>query len=310
MKVMRICSLLPSGTEILYGLGLEDQIVGVSDDCDYPPDVRKKPIISKSVLSGKKKNYTSRQIHNLVESHQHKGLSIYDIDEGYLKKVKPDLILTQELCEVCAIPYSQVLKAAKVLDQGPKVVSLEPRTLEDVLDNILLVGKLTGTQGRAEHFVSELRKRIDLVKSKAQGVTKRPKVLSLEWTDPPMAAGHWVPQMIQIAGGRDEMVKVGEWTVNLTWSRVVDHRPEVIVVMPCSYTLEESSREARALDKVDGWKTIPAVQEGKVYAVNAGWYFSRSGPGLVTGLEIMAEILHPELFEGLAPSGSYSSVSY
>lgn len=305
---MRICSLLPSGTEILYGLGLEDQIVAVSDDCDYPPDVRNKPIISKSVLSGK--NYSSRQIHNLVESHQHKGLSIYDIDEEYLRKVKPDLILTQELCEVCAIPYSQVLKAAKVLDQGPKVVSLEPRTLEDVLDNILLVGKLTGTQTRGEHFVSELRKRIDFVKSKSQKVTERPKVLNLEWTDPPMAAGHWVPQMVEIAGGRDEMVKVGEWTVNLTWSRVVDYRAEVIVVMPCSYTLEESLSEARTLDKIDGWKSIPAVREGKVYAVNAGWYFSRSGPGLVTGLEILGEILHPELFEGLAPSGSYSSISY
>ncbi len=306
---MRICSLLPSGTEILYGLGLQDQIVAVSDDCDYPSDVRKKPIISKSVISGK--NYSSRQIHNLVESHQHKGLSIYDIDEGYLKKLKPDLILTQELCEVCAIPYSQVLKAAKVLEQGPKVVSLEPRTLEDVLDNILLVGKLTGTQNKAENFVSELRKRIDFVKSTGQRLTiNRPKVLNLEWIDPPMAGGHWVPEMVQIAGGRDEMVKVGEWTVNLTWSRVVGYEPEVIVVMPCSYNLEESLREARTLDKVEGWKTIPAVAKGKVYAVNAGWYFSRSGPGLVTGLEIMAEILHPELFDGLAPAGSYSSVSY
>lgn len=305
---MRICSLLPSGTEILYGLGLEDQIVAVSDDCDYPPDVRQKPIISKSVLSGK--NYSSRQIHNLVESHQHKGLSIYDIDEGYLKKVKPDLILTQELCQVCAIPYSQVLKAAKVLDQGPKVVSLEPRTLEDVLDNVLLVGKLTGTQRRAEHFVSGLRKRIDFVKSKAQSVRNRPKVLNLEWIDPPMAGGHWVPQMVQIAGGRDEMVMVGEWTVNLSWSRVVDYRPEVIVVMPCSYTLQESLSEGRTLDKVPGWKGIPAVREGKVYAVNAGWYFSRSGPGLVSGLEIMAEILHPELFKGLAPSGSYKRISH
>jgi iron complex transport system substrate-binding protein len=305
---MRICSLLPSGTEILYSLGLGNQIVAVSEDCDLPPAVRLKPIISKSVLSGK--NFSSRQIHELVESHQHKGLSLYDIDEGYLRKVKPDLILTQELCEVCAVPYSQVLKAAKVLDQGPKVVSLEPRTLEDVLDNILLVGKLTGTQTRAEHFVSELRKRIDFVKSNAQRVRKRPKVLNLEWIDPPMAGGHWVPQMVQIAGGRDDMVKVGEWTVNLTWSRVVDYGPEVIVVMPCSYTLQESLSEGRTLDKIPGWKTIPAVREGKVYAVNAGWYFSRSGPGLVTGLEIMAEILHPELFEGLAPSGSCKRISY
>ncbi len=305
---MRICSLLPSGTEILYSLGLGDQIVAVSEDCDLPPEVRLKPVISRSVLSGK--DYSSRKIHNLVEEHRHKGLSLYDIEEGYLQKLKPDVIITQELCEVCAIPYSQVLKAAKVLDKNPKIISLEPRTLSDVLDNVILVGKLTGTQERAKRLAKELRSRIDRIKSKAKNARKRPRVLSIEWVNPLMAGGHWVPEMVEIAGGIDGIVKVGEWTVRLNWARIFEYRPEVIVVMPCSYTLKESLEEARSLEVVDGWKKLPAVRDGQVHAVNAKWYFSRSGPGLVTGLEIMAEILHPELFVGLAPSDSYSSLSY
>lgn len=304
---MRICSLLPSGTEILYSLGLRDQIVGVSEDCDYPPEVGEKPIISKSILSGSR--HSSKEINSLVEDRQHKGLSIYDIDEGLLREIKPDLILTQELCEVCAIPTSQVLKAAKVLEQGPRIISLEPRTLGDVIDNIILVGKHTGTSKRAEEYASELRRRMEAIRSRVRQVKKRPRVLCIEWTDPLMLGGHWVPEMVEVAGGIDGMVKVGEWTVKTDWSTVFDYKPEVIVVMPCSYNLEESLADARSLRSVKRWETIPAVKEGRVYAVNAGWYFSRSGPRLITGLEIMAEILHPDLFGHLAPSGSYIRAS-
>lgn len=303
---MRICSLLPSGTEILYSLGLGKQIVAVSDDCDLPPEVRQKPIISKSVLSGK--DYSSRKIHNLVEEHRHKGLSLYDIEEGYLQKLRPDLIVTQELCEVCAIPYSQVLKAAKVLDKNPKIISLEPRTLTDVLDNVKLIGEVTGTRERAERVATELRSRINHIRSKAKNVRRRPRVLSIEWINPLLAGGHWVPEMVEISGGIDGIVKVGEWTVKLNWARIFEYRPEVIVVMPCSYSLKESLEEARSLEAIDVWKKLPAVKDERVYAVNARWYFSRSGPGLVTGLEIMAEILHPEIFGGIAPPDSYAKV--
>lgn len=305
---MRICSLLPGVTEVLYRLEIEGDLVAVSDDCDFPPEVRQKSVISKSALSGR--NYTPKEIHSFVESHKHKGFSIYDMDEGRLKEVKPDLIFTQELCEVCAIPYSQVLKAAKVLDQGPKIVSLEPATIEDVLENILLIGKLTGRKQRAEGFVSELRNRISFVKSRAEEAGERPRVLNLEWTDPPMAGGHWVPEMIEIAGGKDGIAKAGEWTVKLDWQRISTYQPEVVIVTPCSYTLEESLAEAKALADIPEWHSLPAVTNGRVYAGNSKWYFSRSGPRLVTGLEIMAEILHPELFKGLAPVGSYSAVSY
>jgi iron complex transport system substrate-binding protein len=302
---MRICSLLPGSTEILYSLGLGQQIVAVSDDCDLPPEVREKPIISRSVLSGR--TYSSKQIDRIVQEHSHKGLGLYDLKEEYLRALKPDLIITQELCEVCAIPYSQVLKAARVLDQSPSIISLEPRTLDDILDNVILVGKLTSTEKKAEELARELRGRITKIESMARDA-RRPRVLCIEWAQPLMAGGHWVPQMSQIAGGVDGIARAGEWTVKLDWPKILEYQPEVIVVMPCSYTLKESMKETISLSRVDGWDGLPAVASGQVYAVNAKWYFSRSGPGLVTGLEILAEILHPEIFGRIAPSNSYSRV--
>jgi len=304
---MRICSLLPGVTEVLYQLGVQDEIVAVSNDCDYPAEVRQKPVVSKSKLSGK--HYTSKEIHSLVENHKHTGFSIYDIDEGYLKEAKPDLIFTQELCEVCAVPYSQVLKAAKVLDNGPKIVSLEPKTIKDVLENILLIGKLVGRRKESERVVSKLRSRISFVSSKAKDAVERPRVLNLEWTNPPMAGGHWIPEMIEIAGGVDGIAKAGKGTVKLDWEKVVAYRPEVVVVTPCNYTLEESLAEVQTLKEVPQWLTLPAVQKGKVYAANSKWYFSRSGPRLVTGLEIMAEVIHPEIFDNLAPRDSFARAS-
>ncbi|MEM0321577.1 MAG: cobalamin-binding protein [Thermoprotei archaeon] len=304
---MRICSLVPGATEILYLLGLGDQLVGVSDDCDYPPQVRQKPIISKSSLYGK--NYSARQIHGFVQSHKHSGLSIYDVDMGQLKEMEPDLIFTQRLCEVCAVPYSQVLSAAKVLDYGPKVVSLQPRTIEDVLDNILLIGRLTRSERRAQHLVYELKKRVDYIRSKVGESNVRPRVLNLEWTDPPMAGGLWIPEIIDIAGGIDGIAKTGGWAVKLDWETIASYQPEVVVVTPCGRSLEESLAEARALQKIPQWENLPATRNGRVYAANSKWYFSRSGPRLVVGLEIMAEILHPELFSNLAPPDTYAQLN-
>ena len=304
---MRICSLLPGVTETLYQLGMEDDIVAVSDDCDFPNEVRQKPIVSKSTLSGK--NYTPAEIHALVESHKHKGFGIHDLDVKILKEINPDLIFTQELCEVCAVPYSQVLGAAKVLEQRPKIVSVEPITIEDILENILLIGQLTCKRERAAHFVSDLTRRIDFVKSKAKEAHAKPRVLDLEWTDPPMAGGHWMPEMIEMAGGEDGFAKAGGPTVKLDWQKISACQPEVVIVTPCNHTLEESLADAKALGKTAQWHNLRAVTRREVYAANSKWYFSRSGPGLVTGLEILAEIIHPELFEGLAPAGSYSRVS-
>ena len=301
--MMRICSLLPSATEILYSIGLGEHIVAISDDCDYPPGVRQKPIISKSILSDN--DYSSREITSLVESHRHEGFGIYDLSEERLLELRPDLILTQELCEVCAIPYSQVVKAARVLDRSPKIISLEPRALGDVLDNIIFVGRLTGTEKKAEDVVSKLRSRTEAVQEIVTEVESRPRVLSIEWTDPLMVGGHWVPEMVETAGGRDGLVKAGESSRKLTWNTVSAYQPEVIVVMPCNYKLREAMREAQDLHKVEVWETLPAVRNNRVYAVDARGYFSCSGPRLVGGLEIMAEILHPQLCKGLAPPDSY-----
>ena len=304
---MRICSLLPGATEIVHSLGLTDQIVGISDDCDYPPEVRKKPIISKSKISAK--NYSSGAIHRKIDDHRHSGLGQYDLKESELARVNPDLILTQELCEVCAVPYSQVVKAAKILGDKVKIVSLEPRTLSDVLDNIRLVGNLTGTDARSEVVVKALEKRIQHVKSRTRDAESRPRVLSIEWTDPLIAGGHWVPEMVDLAGGLDGILKPGDWSVRLAWSQIVDFDPEVIIVMPCSHTLEESSREVKTLKNIEEWHNLAAVRNGRVYAVEASSFFSRSGPRLVDGLEILAEILHEDIFQGLAPKDSYLNVA-
>lgn len=304
---MRICSLLPGATEIVHSLGLIDQIVAISDDCDYPPEVRNKPIISKSKISGK--NYSSGAIHRKIDDHRHSGLSQYDLRESELQRVNPDLILTQELCEVCAVPYAQVVKAAKVLGDQVKIVSLEPRTLSDVLDNIRLVGSLTGTDARSEVVVRDLAKRIEYVRSRARDVEIRPRVLSIEWTDPLIAGGHWVPEMVDIAGGIDGILKPGDWSVRLAWSQIVDFDPEVIIVMPCSHTLDEASGELKTLKEIEGWRRLTAVRNGKVYAVEASSFFSRSGPRLVDGLEILAEILHEDIFHGLAPDASYAKIA-
>ncbi len=304
---MRICSLLPGATEIVHSLGLIDQIVAISDDCDYPPEVRKKPIVSKSKISGK--NYSSGEIHRKIDDHRHSGLSQYDLKESELERVNPDLILTQKLCEVCAVPYSQVINAAKVLGGQVKIVSLEPRTLSDVLDNIRLVGNLTGTQARSEVVVKELAKRIEYVKSRVRDVELRPRVLSIEWTDPLIAGGHWVPEMVDLAGGLDGILKPGDWSVRLAWSQIVEFDPEVIIVMPCSHNLVEASREVKTLKNIEGWRSLTAVRNGKVYAVEASSFFSRSGPRLVDGLEILAEILHDDIFHGLAHNGSYAKIA-
>jgi len=304
---VRICSLLPGATEIVHSLGLIDQIVGISDDCDYPPEVRNKPIISKSKISAK--NYSSGAIHRKIDDHRHSGLGQYDLKESELERVNPDLILTQELCEVCAVPYSQVVKAAKILGDKVKIVSLEPRTLSDVLDNIRLVGSLTGTEAKSEVVVRELAKRIQYVKSRTLDVETRPRVLSVEWTDPLIAGGHWVPEMVDLAGGLDGILKTGDWSVRLAWSQIVDFDPEVIIVMPCSHNLDEASREVKTLRKIDGWHRLTAVRNGNVYAVEASSFFSRSGPRLVDGLEILAEILHGDIFHGLAPKDSYVKIA-
>jgi iron complex transport system substrate-binding protein len=298
---MRILSLLPSATEIVYALGCGDNLVGVSHECDYPDDAKTKPIVSTSDLST---NLRSSEIHSTVSRHHHSNHSLYRIDEQLLKQIDPDVILTQELCTVCAIPVAQVRDAARIL-AGPRcVVSLEPNNLDQILDNISAVAEVTGRQTAAHTLVLALKKRIAHIRSAANPGGERPKVFCMEWMDPLMAGGHWIPQMVGIAGGIDGLGHEGKPSTVIPWNQVVAFTPQIIVIMPCGYKIPRTVEEIDRLASWPGWYDLPAVRDGRVYAVDSPAYFSRPGPRIVDGLEILAQIIQPKIFSGFIPEGS------
>ena len=288
---MRIASLLPSATEIAFALGLGDQVVAVSHECDYPPEASNRPVLTKSAIH--QKTHRSLEVDQEVEK---RGGDIYEIDTKLLDELKPDLILTQELCAVCAVSYTKVKEAARVLDSDTKIVSLEPNNLEEIIDNIRLVGKMTGKVSRAEELASQLSLRIERVKERTRRVEQRPRVFFMEWLQPPWAGGHWIPQMVDYAGGVEGLGTLGKPSRRIGWDEVVDYQPEIIVLSPCGFDLDGVLKEVQALASYSGWDRIPAFQSSNIYAVNASAFFSRPGPRVVDGLELLAHIIHPGLF--------------
>lgn len=287
---MKIASLLPSATEILFSLGLGNQLVARSHECDFPPEASKLPILTKSALHHR--IHKSAEIDREVER---RGGDIYEIDEKLLEKLQPDLILTQELCAVCAVSYTKVKEAARVLDVDTKIVSLEPNNLDDILENISLVGKMTDKVRQAQDLTSHLRARIYAVKSRTRNVSDRPRVFFMEWLHPPWASGHWIPQMVDYAGGIEGLGRFGEPSRRIDWEEVLRYRPEIVVLSPCGFDVNGVMNELPALKSYAGWDMIPAFKSSKIYAVNASAYFSRPGPRIVNGLELLAHIIHPEL---------------
>jgi len=288
---LRIASLLPSATEIAFALGLGDQVVAVSHECDYPAEASTRPVLTKSAIH--QKMHRSLDVDREVEK---RGGDIYEIDEKLLEELKPDLILTQELCAVCAVSYTKVKEAARVLDADTKIVSLEPNNLEEIIDNIRLVGKIAGKASQAEELASRLSLRIDKVKEKTRRVQYRPRVFLMEWLEPPWAGGHWIPQMADYAGAVEGLGNLGRPSQKISWNRVVDYQPEIIILSPCGFDLKGVKAESHVLASYPGWDKIPAYKNSRIYAVNASAYFSRPGPRVVDGLELLAHIIHPELF--------------
>ena len=291
---MRIVSLLPSATEIVYALGLGDALVGVTHECDYPADAKGKPVLTSSRIHGE--GLTSAEIEHAVSSRlgEHRGL--YTLNEELLRELKPDLVLTQELCEVCAVSYAEVKQAARLLDVGTQIVSLEPTTLDDVLGTIELVGDLTERRGRAGELLSSLRARLAAVRNRITEETPRPRVWVSEWLEPPYSAGHWVTAQVEAAGGREVFHRAGIPSTRIAPEEIVNAAPEVIVLAPCGFHLDEVEREVQRVSLFSGWESLPAVKAGEVWAVDASSYYSRPGPRLVDGVELMASLLHPETF--------------
>jgi iron complex transport system substrate-binding protein len=292
---MKIASLLPSATEIVYALGLGDDLIGVTDECDYPPEAVTKPVISRSALP-QGRIQTPREIDEAVRAKVGQEGQLYILDTELLRREQPDVILTQDLCRVCAVPSGQVKRA---LDQlglpDAKVVSLDPNTLEDVIAQIDAVGAILDRADRASAITATMRDRIAKVRDTAKRVPTV-SVFALEWSDPPFAAGHWVPDMIEVVGGTPVLAEKGQPSREVAWHEVRVAAPEVAVFMPCGYYLEEAEEEADSFLHQADFADTPAVRNGNTFAVDATSYFSRPGPRIVDGLEILAWAVHPDSY--------------
>ena len=296
---MRVCSLLPGATEIAFALGLGDDVVGVTHECDYPAEARQKPVVVHGLIDSNR--MTSLEIDRWVGERLGSNQGLYLLDQERLREAAPDVILTQGLCDVCAIDYNEVVAASETLAKKPKIVSLTPNCLTDVLDDVARVGEATGQRHIAERVVEELEQRISSVREQAATSSARPRVACLEWFDPIYLAGHWVPEMIEIAGAEDVLGRRGEPSEKVEWQSIRESTPEIIVLMPCGFDVPRTLREAGVLERLEGWHDLPAVKAGKVFAVNGHAFFSRPGPRLVDGLEILAHIIHPQIFPTQPP---------
>jgi iron complex transport system substrate-binding protein len=303
-----ICSLLPSATEIVFALGLGDRLAAVTHECDFPPEAARLPVITRSTLDDHESR-RSHDIHTHISTALHGGSSIYRLDQPLLERLAPDLILTQELCDVCAVSYETVKQAVRRLQGHATILSLEPTTLQGILDTIRQVGEATGTSTRAASLARELEELADTIAVRAQAASGCPRVFAMEWLDPPFTAGHWVPEMVRRAGGRDELAREGYPSTQIPWRRIADYDPEIIVLMPCGFTLSRTMEEFGHVTLPEEWRGLRAVRSGCVYAVNGSAYFNRPGPRIVTGLQILAEILHPDVFTRTAPPGAWQRLA-
>ncbi len=285
---MKICSLLPSATEILFALGLGDQVAGVSHECDFPPEARGKPVLIKSRISHTE---SAAAIDRQVREFLARGESLYSVDLELMQAIDPDIIVTQDLCHVCAATPDDLGAALAHLERQPRIVTLNPHSLADVCADIRMVGEATGRVEQANALVAEFERDVASVERSVAGLN-RPRVLCLEWLDPFYVAGHWVPEMVQRAGGIDVLGQAGKPSFRIDWETARAARPEVIVIMPCGYSLAAAEMEFRSLPLPQGWQDLPAVRNGRVIVVEASGYFSRPGPRLAAGLAILADAIH------------------
>ena len=307
---MRIVSLLPSATEIVCAIGLGDELVGVTHECDYPPEAVAKPIVTRSVHD--LTTASSRDIHRLVTASVHGGSSLYALDEAALAAAEPDLILTQELCRVCAVSYREVNEVARRIDADITVVSLEPTSIEGILNTITTVGAMTEAEDAAIDLVESLRERLGAIEQTVQArrdAGRRPtRVVGLEWLDPPFAAGHWVPEQIRRAGGWDLLGSDGESSVETTWRAVSEVDPEMLLLMPCGFHLAETVEAWSRLPRPPDYEELLAVRRERIFAFDGSAYFSRPGPRVIDGIELLAEIFDPDAFVDIAPPRSWTPV--
>lgn len=301
--VQRIVSFLPSATEMVCALGLEDSLVGVTHECDYPPAVRNKPVVVRNVLPIE--HMTQAEIDVAVAERMGRGESLYQIDEQLLKQLAPDLILTQNLCQVCAPSGNEVSQVLRALPHTPQVLWLTPQSVSEIFDNLRDLGAATGCEERARQISEGWQTRLDALRNQIATTSTRPRVFCMEWLDPIYASGHWVPELVSAAGGIDSLARSGADSVRISWEELAAWAPEVLVIMPCGFNLEQTMKQIRDVFGPDGSLAakhraqlfdLPAAHSNRIYAVDANSYFARPGPRVVEGSELLASLFHPELF--------------
>jgi iron complex transport system substrate-binding protein len=307
VETRRIVSFLPSATEMVCALGLGERLIGVTHACDYPPEIRGKAIVVRSAIPIE--TMSQSEIDTAVTQRLRNGQSLYQVDEMLMQQIAPDLIVTQDLCQVCAPSGNEVSQVLAALPGKPQVLWLTPKRLEEIFDNLRDLGEATGRLQIAQELIAGGRARIDMIETRARAVSSRPRVFCMEWIDPVYCCGHWVPEMVRIAGGIDKLGREGADSVRILWKDVLQWSPEVLIIMPCGYDLEEAAVRAQQLSTYPGWADLPAVRNNRVYAVDANSYFARPGPRVVQGTELLAHLLHPELFQWTGRADAFRSLA-
>ncbi len=306
MAAKRIVSLLPSATELIYELGASDLLYGVTHECNYPEDAQSKPRVIRSIVDSA--NLTSKEIDEKISKLAKDGKDIYKLDKENMKKAAPDLIISQLICEVCSAHTNQVNQALEIARTKPRIYSYDPHNIGDVLKTVEDIADLIGQRERGKKLKEHLLTKINTIQARNYEI--KPNVLALEWLEPFYSIGHWVPEMIQISGGKSVLGHPGEHSFRIPFSKVLDTDPDIIILMPCGFDTKRTKIEYdKTLRGNEDWQKIRAVQEGNVFAVNANAYFSKPSIRIITGIEILNKIIQPEKFEGNLPSESYEQLT-
>jgi iron complex transport system substrate-binding protein len=301
---MRICTLFPAATEMVFALGSGDALVGVSHECNYPAAASKLARVTRSKVPD---GLTSAEIDRLVTTTLQDGRSLYELDAALLELLAPDFIVTQQLCEVCALSSEEARQCLSALACKPELVSLEANSLAGILDDIRTVAVALGQRDRGERLVAALRARIDAIARMTRGA-HRPRVFCMEWVDPPYCGGHWMKELVEIAGGHDALAVSERPSYRVAWQDVLDFAPEIIVLICCGFDVERSAREVATLTGFPGARALPAIRNGRVFATDSSDYFARPGPRIVDSLEILAHIIHPEIFSAPRLPGAFRRI--
>ncbi len=306
MSELRIVSFLPSATEMVCALGLADRLVGITHECDYPPEITDRPVVVRSTLPVA--GMSPREIDAAVTARIHSGTSLYQVDERLIQELAPTLILTQNLCQVCAPSGNQITQVLKSLRPTPQILWFTPKSLAGIEDNLRELGKATGRLKEAEAVIASGRARLEKVAALTRGASTRPRVFSMEWVDPIYCSGHWVPEMVELAGGIDGLARNGGDSVQVAWEGVLNWAPEVLIVSPCGFNLAKAAEQARHLFTRAGWNGLPGICQNRVYAVDANSYFARPGPRVVEGVELLAHLIHPERSDWTGPDNAFLEI--